>query len=137
MIRPYFCSGGGFFLLPCKEKQKGVGPLPDYPKSSWKAFGLNTPSIALVWDDVLFKGAPHRGASFYHLSEASYWEFTPTFKKKKCVFLIFCVFLLKSFWKTLWIVNRRSDPLIQKDPLEEFLLKDSLEELLPLPLLCY
>ena len=58
-------------------EHKGVGPLPDHPKSSWTVFGFSTPSDTLSLGPYFFQGAPHRGASFYQLSEAPHCEFTP------------------------------------------------------------
>ena len=88
---------------------KGVGPLPDYLRSSVEVFGLTTPSNTLSLGRYFLKKArlieAHLSTNFPRLSIAN----LPLKSKKKLMFMLF-YFSIKILWKTLWIVNRGPTP---------------------------
>ena len=94
---------------------KGVGPVLDYPKSSWTVFGLATPSNTLSLGRYVFKKVrlieADPSITFPRLPIGN----QPLTRSKQLIFLNFVFALRKSHWKTIWIVNRMSDPLIPTD----------------------
>ena len=88
---------------------KGVGPLLDYPKFS----GLTTSST--MFSLGRFFCFKKRRASLRRIFLSSFRGSLVGTNPKKIKHhdaLKRCVFLLESRWKILWIVNRRSEPLV-------------------------